>query len=492
MEKLVRATPEAEGISSRDLLQLVEDLDHSGSEMHGLMVMRHGKVIAEGWWAPYAPGFAHASQSLTKTVTGTAFGIAMGEGLLALDDRLVDIFPEYVPENSQRWLGELRMSHILTMSAGMETQPAVFDQGWIRKFFTMPIVHEPGSAFYYNSIACSMVGACIRKKTGLGLMDYLRPRLFEKIGISSANIRWYCHEDGLENGSGGIVTSTEDNARLIQLYLNGGMWGGERILPQEWVRWATKLRNNHFCEVAADAPPGMGYGGMMWTQGSAFYADGAMGQLAIGFPEKDLLISVNQTCADQASERRMRAVLFGFAAFANNSPMPEDPKAWGMLTRRLKTLALPAPDYAPDSPMIPLVHGRKCRITEGHAAFFAEDVAIFNRNYHDTVSAFGFEFKRGLLVLAIESESGMHRALAGLDGRTRLNRLSGNIPTEDVVLSANWIEENELALQIRWLEICRTRQIVFRFEEGGVTISSTVKQVGGFDAPPQTAFARWE
>ncbi len=492
MNKLARSTPEAEGVSSRDLLQLVEDLDRSGSEMHGILVMRHGSVIAEGWWAPYAPGFAHASQSLTKTVTGTAFGIAMGEGLLALDDRLVDIFPEYVPAQPQPWLGELRMRHILTMSAGMETQPAVFDPEWVRKFFSMPIVHEPGTAFYYNSIACSMVGACIRKKTGLGLADYLRPRLFEKIGINSAGIRWYCHEDGLENGSGGIVTSTEDNARLIQLYLNNGLWGDERVLPEEWVRWATALRNDHFREAVPDAAPGAGYGGMMWIRGGAFYADGAMGQLSIGFPEQGLLISVNQTCADSVADRRMREALFGFADRVHDRPLPEDAPARDALVRRLKTLALPAPDYAPDSPMIQSVHGRRCRITEGSAAFFAEDVSIFNRNYHDAVTAFGFEFVRGQLLLTIESESGIHRALAGLDGLARLNRLSGNIPTEDVMLAAHWLRQDELCLQIRWLEICRTRQIVFRFGESGVTITSTSRQVGGFDTPPQTAFARWE
>jgi CubicO group peptidase (beta-lactamase class C family) len=485
------STPEASGIPSRGILRLVGDLESSGSEMHGLIVLRHGKTVAEGWWAPYAPGIIHGSQSLTKTFTGTAFGIAMAEGLLHVEERLADIFPEFVPENPGQYLFDLKMRHILTMSGGMETQPAVTDPDWIRKFFQIPIVHPPGTAFYYNSIACSMVGACIRKKTGLGLADYLRPRLFEKIGIDAGKIRWYCHEDGLENGSGGIVTSTGDNARLIQLYMNGGMWDSQRILPQEWVRMATSMQNDHFRRREAGKPV-IGYGGMMWIRDGAYYADGAMGQLAIGFPEKGIAISVNQTCADPESNERMSAALFGFAGCAQDEPLPEDPQAYGELCRRMSTLALPAPDYAPDSAMAARVSGRKCRIARGRAVFFPEDLAIYNRGYRDEVSAFGFEFTRGALKLTIESQSGVHEAYAGLDGRPRGNSLPCGMPAEDVLLSASWAGGDTLRLDIRWMEVCRTRRIEFRFSDEGAGIVSTVKKVGGFDAPPQEAFAPWE
>jgi len=489
--KFVHCTPEENGLSSRDILRLVHDLENSGTEMHGLIVLRHGKSVAEGWWAPYAPGAVHGSQSLSKTVTGTAFGIALAEGLLHVEDRLIDIFPEFVPENPGPWLADLKMRHILTMSSGMETQPAVTDPDWIRKFFQMPILHAPGSAFYYNSIACLMVGACIRKKTGLGLTDYLRPRLFEKIGIDADNIRWYCHEDGLENGSGGIVTSTEDNARLMQLYMNGGVWGGQRILPEEWVRMATSMQNDHFSSHAADEPV-IGYGGMMWLRDNAYYADGAMGQLAIGFPKTGIVISVNQTCADPDSNKRMSAALFGFAACVGDEPLPQDPQALAELEHRMRTLALPAPNYAPDATAAAKISGKRCRVERGRVAFFPEDLAIYNRNYHDAVSAFRFEFSRGVLKLTIESESGVHEALAGMDGRPRSNSLTCGMPTQDVLLSASWTDSFTLLLQIRWLEVCRTREIEFRFTDECVEIVSTVKKVGGFDVPPQEAVALWE
>jgi CubicO group peptidase (beta-lactamase class C family) len=490
--KFEHSTPESIGISSRDILRLVDDLENSGSEMHGLIVLRHGKTVAEGWWAPYAPGVIHASQSLSKTFTGTAFGIAMGEGLLGVEDRLIDIFPEYVPAETGLYLNDLKMRHILTMSSGMETMPAVTDPDWKRKFFLTPILHPPGTAYFYNSIACSMVGACIQKKTGLGLTEYLRTRLFDKIGIDADGIRWYRHGDGLENGSGGIVTSTEDNARLIQLYMNGGLWGSERILPEEWVRMATSMQNTHFREVFKEAAPGMGYGGMMWIRGRAYYADGAMGQLSIGFPDQDLVISVNQTCADPDSNRRMTTALFGFAGCAKDGPLPEDPQACEALGKRMKTLALPAPEYAPESPMIPKVNARKCRITEGRAVFFPEDLVIYNKDYHDEVSALQFEFLRGALKLTLESESSVHVAYAGLDGRCRNNCIAGRMPAGDVLLSASWTGSDTLRLEIRWIEVCRTRSMEFRFTDKGAEILSEVKKVGGFDLPPQKAFAPWQ
>jgi CubicO group peptidase (beta-lactamase class C family) len=492
IKSMPSATPESQGIASRDLLRLLDELEASGTEMHGLMVLRRGRVLAQGWWAPFAQGTPHGSQSLTKTVTGTAFGIAMGEGLLQLDERLVDIFPEFVPEQPDPRLGDLRMRHILTMGSGMEAMPPVYDPEWIRKFFLMPIVHQPGGAFFYNSVACSLVGACIRKKTGLGLADYLRPRLFDKIGIDAGRIRWYCHEDGQENGSGGIVTTTEDNARLLQLYLQDGCWDSQRILPLEWVRFATAMQNDHFRETAPDAYPGQGYGGMMWIREGAFYADGALGQLAIGFPGQELLISVNQVCVGREANRKMLAALFEFPACAQDRPLPEDPEANTRLARRLNTLALPAPAYAPDNEATAATIGRRCRVTQGRVVFFPEDLAIYNRGYHDVVSSIGFARQGGALQLSLESESGSHVVFAGLDGRARANSLTGRIPASDVLLSAAWTDGGILQLAIRWLDVCRTRRIDFEFGETGVKIRSSVSQVGGFDAAPLEAFAVWE
>jgi hypothetical protein len=89
-KELPEASPESLGISSHDIIDFIHDLESSGTEMHGFMILRHGKVAAKGWWTPYAPGLIHGSQSLTKTITGVAYGIAEHEGILSLEDRLID------------------------------------------------------------------------------------------------------------------------------------------------------------------------------------------------------------------------------------------------------------------------------------------------------------------------------------------------------------------------------------------------------------------
>ena len=237
-----RVTPESVGIPSSSIEALLDKLEEGWTEPHGLMIMRHGKVCAEGWWSPYAPGIRHGLQSHTKTYAATAVGIAYTEGLLKLTDRIVDIFPDEIPENPSENLKKLRVRDVLCMGCGMDEMPRP-SMDWIREFLATPVVHEPGTAFMYNSTGSTFLGAIVRKLTGLGLHDYLKPRLFDKIGIDADNLRWTCMPDGMEIGGGGLSATTEDNLRLMKLYADGGVWEGQRILAEDYVKLATSLQN---------------------------------------------------------------------------------------------------------------------------------------------------------------------------------------------------------------------------------------------------------
>ena len=486
--ELLEVTPESVGIKSRDILQFVRDLEASGTEMHGFAILRHGRIAAKGWWQPFAQNIPHGSQSLTKTVTGTAYGIAQKEGLLSLEDRLTDIFPECADGCAGPYWSQMKVRHILTMASGMETMPSVKSAEWVREFFRIPIVHEPGTAFYYNSIACSMVGACITRKTGLGLKEYLTPRLFRKLGISEDRVGWLNHPDGSQNGSGGIITTTLDNARLMQLYIQKGKWEGEQILSPAWVEFATQLQN------PTDEKLHRGYGGMMWIRDNTYYADGAMGQLAVGFPENDMVISLNQTVSTPEANQKMTDALFAFGQKEYPDSLPEDEQETENLRNFCRKLSLPVPPCSGFSPWQEKIEGKRCEIQEGKAAFFPEDVGdIFNEEYHDYAHAFTFRFPReGLLVLEVESASGKHLVQAGMEGRGCANEVKGKIPMTAAVLSARWREESILTLDIRWLENCRTRELEFHFGEEEITIRSIQQKVGGFDVPPLEAKAVWK
>ena len=481
--RLERIAPEAVGIPSRDVHALLEALEASGSELHGLMILRHGLVAAEGWWAPYAAGQVHGSQSLTKTMTGSAFGVAMLEGLMTPDTRLIDIFPEYAPlcAGKPHW-DDLRMRHMTTMSTGMERQPAVTDPDWIEKFFMMDIVHKPGTAFYYNSAACSMVGACIRRITGLGQREYLRKRLLDKIGIDADRLKWHCHPDGMENGSGGLVSTTEDNARMMELYRRGGQWNGQQVLAPDWVTFALQSQNDHL-------DPPMSYCGMMWKREECFLADGAMGQWAMLFPEKDVVISLNQTVSANAQGDAVLKAVFAFVRNLADEPVAGDPEAAAALALRLSKMAVPAPQYSENACLLQRLDGSHYKIVQGKAHFFADDLEIFRKTNAIDVLGFGFQALDGNLGLTVETDEGSVCCTAGLKGQRILCTVQSRNPAPTLALNGCMPDDATLDLEIRWLESCRVHRLTFRFTRDSAEIVSHMDSVGGFDVEDETAYA---
>ena len=294
-----RVSPESVGISSRHIEELISRLECGHTEMHGIMIMRYGKVCTEGWWNPYSPGLRHGLQSLTKTYAATAVGIACTEGLLSLDTKIIDIFTEEAPNETEGNLDNLKVRDVLCMGCGMEEMPKA-TKNWIRDFLNIPVKHTPGTTFMYNSMGSSLLGAIVRELTGLGLQDYLKPRLFDKIGIDGDNLRWFYLPDGMEVGGGGLFATTEDNLRLMKLYMDGGVWEGERILSEDYVKKAISFQNASATEALVNPPATdnfLGYGFQIWMckPEGVYRADGAMGQFAICCPRQDMIIAVNET-----------------------------------------------------------------------------------------------------------------------------------------------------------------------------------------------------
>lgn len=478
--------PGTVGVSYGDANRLLDAIEASGTEPHALLVMRHGIPAFESYWAPYGPGIIHGDQSLTKTLTGIALGAAVTEGLLSLEDRLIDLFPEYAHHTEGKpWWDELKVRHICTMGTGMESQPPVTDPEWMEKFFTIDIVHQPGTALYYNSIACSMVGACIRKKTGLGLIDFLTPRVFEKIGIDPERIAWHRHADGLENGSGGWISTARDNALLMELYRRGGEWNGERILSREWVDFALRVQNPH--------SDGATYGGMMWMYPGFMMADGAMGQWSMLFPEKDTVISIQQTITKPETADRVRAALAGFAAGLRDEAVSWTEEETRNFERRLSSGAIPAPRYGENRAALRKLDGRTLKVTEGKARFFADDLCIFNLAYDAPVEAFSFTARNGDLLLGVTARGKTVTCPVGMKGLRLISDVepvSAN-PARTACMAGAFEDADTLRLELRWLESCRVHELTFRFDECGADISTVRVPVGGFDVPEEKARGTW-
>jgi CubicO group peptidase (beta-lactamase class C family) len=245
IDALPRTSPEQQGIASSAVLRFVEALESQIHEMHSFMLLRHGSVVAEGWWSPYGHELPHMIYSLSKSFTSTAVGLAVSEGCFSLDDTVLSFFPDETPVEMSDFLAAMCVRHLLSMSTGhavdtwayMQERP---DGDWIKGFFDVPVRHAPGTHFLYNTGATYMLSAIVQKTTGMKLIDYLQPRLFEPLGIENAT--WDESPQGIRVGGIGLNIKTEDIARFGQLYLQKGMWQGKQLLSEEWVKAATSYQ----------------------------------------------------------------------------------------------------------------------------------------------------------------------------------------------------------------------------------------------------------
>src|SRR5205823_4256206 len=196
---LPRSSPEAQGLASSAILAFVEAADRDIDALHSVMLVRHGHVVAEGWWAPYDPQAPHALYSLSKSFTSTAVGLAVAEGKLSVDDLVLKYFPEDAPAQPSANLRAMRLSDLLRLSTGHQAEPRRGnDQPWTRSFLAQPVPFKPGTHFLYNTSATYMLSAVVQEVTGQTVIDYLRPRLFEPLGIDRPT--WEASPQGVTAG----------------------------------------------------------------------------------------------------------------------------------------------------------------------------------------------------------------------------------------------------------------------------------------------------
>ncbi|HEX7086872.1 MAG TPA: serine hydrolase domain-containing protein [Vicinamibacterales bacterium] len=181
-QPLPRSTPEQQGISSSAIRQFVEEAEATIDHLHSVMVVRHGHVVAEGWWAPYAADEPHVMYSLSKSFASTGIGLAVAEGLLSLDDPVLKFFPDEAPAEPSANLKAMRVRDLLTMSTGHHEEdirmfPYFSEESLVKLFLAIPVAHKPGTHFVYNTPASYMLSAIVQKVSGQKLVDYLKPRL---------------------------------------------------------------------------------------------------------------------------------------------------------------------------------------------------------------------------------------------------------------------------------------------------------------------------
>lgn len=342
---LPRSRPEAQGVSSAGVLAFVEAADRQIDALHSFMLLRHGHVVAEGWWAPYAAPTPHALYSLSKSFTATAVGLAIADGKLRLDDQVLKFFPADAPPAPGNNLKAMRVSDLLRMSTGQQTEPPrPPDRPWTKVFLAHPVPFKPGTHFLYNTSATYMLSAIVQQATGQTVLDYLRPRLFAPLGI--AHPTWETSPQGISTGGYGLSIRTEDIARFGQLYLQKGQWHGRQLVPAAWVEAATARQTSNGSNPQSDWDYGYGY--QFWrSRHGAFRGDGAFGQFCIVLPEQDAVVAITSGVKDMQAV--LNLVWDKLLPALKSSTLPPDEEASEKLAHALKALALrpPAGSAAP-------------------------------------------------------------------------------------------------------------------------------------------------
>jgi len=337
LSRLPRTTPEQAGIPSGAVEAFIDQLGQNRFEAHGFMIIRNGRVAAEGWWKPYGPELPHLVFSITKSFTATAAGFAVQEGLLTVNDRVASFFPDELPAHPSERLLAMTVHDLLAMATGQDgdpTEAAIIEGGdWLRSFLAAPIPHEPGTRFVYNSGASHVLGLIVERVSGVGLQAYLSPRLFQPLGIAVAD--WKALPGGHRAGGWGLCLTLEDVAKLGVLYEQKGMWNGERLLDEQWIEASSALQIGNGSEPNSDWSTGYGY--QLWRcRHGAYRFAGLFAQKCVIIPSHNAVIAVHS--ADWNEQGLLNAIWNHLLPAMSEQPLPADAAANERLREKLSLL----------------------------------------------------------------------------------------------------------------------------------------------------------
>ncbi|MFF2270317.1 serine hydrolase domain-containing protein [Cellulosimicrobium cellulans] len=327
-------SPEAHGIPSAAVLDLLDALEDGGLDPHGLVVARGGVPVVEASWAPHDAPLPGLVYSVSKTFTALAVGHLVAEGHLAVDDLVGELLGLRDPTG-------LTVRHLLTMNTG-HTSGQLAEIGFdLPRLLATPPEHAPGTHFAYSSPASRALSSVVTAVTGGRLLAYLRPRVLDPLGVAHP---WWVEIDGLDQGFSGLHVTTAEMARLAVAMADGGRYAGVTVIPPAWLAamrepWSDTAEHGGAPGVAGGEPPdwSRGYGYQVWTSRHGFRADGAYGQFAIAVPERGLAIGYRGATRDAQST--LDAIwAFVERAGDGSTPLPPDPAAAARLADRLAML----------------------------------------------------------------------------------------------------------------------------------------------------------
>jgi CubicO group peptidase (beta-lactamase class C family) len=470
------ASPESVGISSQAIIDFLDCCEKEEIELHSFMLLRHGKVAAECWWKPFNAKTPHAMFSFSKSVTSAAIGFAIDEGLLALDTKVYEIFPEHTLLIKKKWQDVLTVEHLLTMTSGKMTTILLNTEkvGWVQSYLRAPFKSPPGEKFEYVTDNSFMLAAIIKKITGESMLDYLTPRLFEPLGIDRPF--WETNQSGVETGGWGLYLKTEDQARFVQCLLNDGKRGGKQVIPEFWAK---TVGENHMPEtpgVSADHASGYGYHFWLNSIPNSYRCDGVFSQLGLVMKDQD--ISIVTTGGEPLEDKVLEVIWRYFTKDLSEKPLPENPEALERLRKKTSALKMPVlPKTKRREELEQKISGKLIKFRMPRTATVLGTVS----NAISTKRSRGFNnvrltFEKDCLKLFWTEKYDENTIDVGYKGKNIISK--GHIAgmNYDFASSCAWLDDGSLEVWIRPLQQAQMRKLNFTFDGQKVKMKSTAEK----------------
>ncbi len=465
------ACPEELGLDSRELQAFFAELREKNIENHSFMVLRHGKIAFSAWREPYGPELPHTMYSVSKSITSTAIGFAVAEGLLTTATRVVDIFPAYRPQTPDAFLEKLTVHHLLSMTSGKNVS-LLSDKSagnWVKQFFDAKWEYEPGTDWSYINENIYMLCAILHKVTGSSVRDFLRPRLFEPLGILRHPF-WETDENGVEAGGWGLFLTTEELAKITLCYLQNGQWEGKQVIPADWVALATRSHvDNSARNNSRDKK--MGYGYCFWqnVQPNSYRMDGMFSQFGIVLPDYDAVIITTNSEIDE--QKVLDCIWNHFpAAFGAERIVPQAPA--------ITLEPLPTLPAAVRSSLEKQIEGREIHFAKKRGlnalhnpmSMLSMGIVYMSANKAGNIDKLSLRFAADSCQLRWTEGAETNTVSCGMDGtarRTPIRLAEINFTAE---ASAAWADEHTLEIRVRPLESIVERRIRLQFKGEKVTL----------------------
>lgn len=461
--KLEHVSPESVGIKSSAINDFIEEINSKGLGLQSFTVVRHNKVCAQGFWKPYSADIPHVLYSMSKSVTSTAVGFAVSEGLLSLDDRVADFFPEY--SSAKRPMNQkLTIEMLLTMRS--DKMITVLDEkgkkDWIKQFFDAGFIAPADTKFNYISENTTMLSAIISKVTGMSMIDYLYPRMFEPLGIEKP----FWEEDGHGNNAGGwgLYMKSEDLAKFFLPYINEGKWiDGTQLVPEQWVKTATAKHTPSVSDGFIDNMCGYGY--QFWRNpvANSFRADGLFGQRCFMFPEYDALVVLNS--GESEDYKIMKVFWKYFPECFEYGELPENKKEHEKLLDALSSLETEQLPVMPRNKELEEKFGArtiKCK-TNAFTSVISVSVLQMLYNKPGYINEMRLDFNDDGLAFTWKEKEEVNTINAGMNGEYGVSLMKLGDLTYHAYSKAAWQENGTLKLWIRPVETAHVRKFTFEF-----------------------------